>query len=158
MKSRSITPNLLVISQQSKAVTVLEQRMPATFLVVEDHALLRLTLRRWLEVKFPGCQVTEACNGDEALDFSQISPPQVAIVDIGLPGVTGLTILKRLRQSLPQTPIVALASFDSDTARSHALTDGANVYIEKRSVLTELQPTLTNFLLAQNGDSDLPRG
>ncbi|HMQ54023.1 MAG TPA: response regulator transcription factor [Anaerolineae bacterium] len=128
--------------------------MPAKFLVVEDHALLRLTLRRWLEVKFPGCQVTEACNSDEALTFSQISPPQIAIIDIGLPGAAGLTTLKQLRQSLPQTPIVALASFDSDTTRSHALTDGASVYIEKRSVLTELQPTLTKFLLAQNVDGD----
>lgn len=120
--------------------------MPITFLIIEDHLLLSLTLKRWLETNFPDCQVIEATHGKEAIALAQHSKPQVIIVDIGPLGPEGPQLVELLKAFLPSTPIVALANYDSETSRRRVMGSGASAYIEKNTITSKLQPTVARLL------------
>jgi two-component system, OmpR family, alkaline phosphatase synthesis response regulator PhoP len=69
--------------------------MTATVLVVEDEADIMLTLRLTLQVA--GYRVVGVGSGEEALSYFARTPPDVTILDIGLPGIDGLEVVRRLR-------------------------------------------------------------
>jgi DNA-binding response OmpR family regulator len=69
--------------------------MSKTVLVVEDEADIMLTVRLTLQVE--GYRVHGVSTGEEALSFFARTPPDVTILDIGLPGIDGLEVVRRLR-------------------------------------------------------------
>ena len=60
--------------------------MPTMILVVEDHDIVRQSLRLWLEAEFPQCRVMEATSGEQAIDVIQVEPPHLVVTNIRLPG------------------------------------------------------------------------
>lgn len=120
--------------------------MPTTILIIEDHLYLSLTLKRWLETKFPNCHVLEATHGKEAIALAQHTAPQVIIVDIGPLGSEGPQLVELLKAFLPAIPIVALANYDSETSRTRVIGSGASAYIEKNTITSKLQPTVARLL------------
>ncbi|MCB9079165.1 MAG: response regulator [Anaerolineaceae bacterium] len=122
--------------------------MPATILIIEDHLHLSVTLKRWLETKFPGCHVVEATHGKEAIALAQHTEPHVIIVDIGPLGADGPRLVELLKGFLPAIPIVALANYDSETSRTCVIGCGASAYIEKNTITAKLQPTVARLLSA----------
>jgi two-component system, OmpR family, response regulator PhoP len=113
-------------------------------LVVEDEAALRETLRTRLEAA--GFTVDEAADGNEALFAGTEYPLDVAIVDLGLPGLAGLEVIRRLRAAHKTYPILILTARDNWQDKVEGLQAGADDYVAKpfhfEEVLARVQALL----------------
>ncbi|MFQ5857360.1 MAG: response regulator transcription factor [Anaerolineae bacterium] len=125
--------------------------MAATILIVEDHDAVRRSLRDWLEVEFPQCRVIEAVSGEEAIALIQIESPRLVVMDISLPGMSGIEATRQIKAALPSTQVVMLTIHEDDAHRADATAAGASAYVSKRVMQTELIPTLA-ALLANDHD------
>lgn len=97
-------------------------------LIVDDEATIRDVLRRYLERE--GFEVIEAVNGPAALEAIETEPPDLAVLDLMLPGMDGLSLAARLRQQ-SQLPIVMLTAKGETADRIQGLETGADDYIVK---------------------------
>lgn len=100
--------------------------------LVEDHALTRAGLRAAL-VEAGFSIVGEAEDGPRGLEAVRRLGPDVAVVDLGLPGMDGVELTRQLRQSMPHTKIVIVTMHDLDTEVLAALAAGADAYCVKSS-------------------------
>lgn len=123
--------------------------MPATILIVEDHDAVRKSLRDWLEVEFPQCRVIEAASGEEAIALIRIESPRLVVMDISLPGMSGIEATRQIKAALPSAQIVMLTIHEGDAYRANATAAGASAYVPKRVIQTELVPTLAALLANQ---------
>jgi two-component system, NarL family, response regulator LiaR len=105
-------------------------RLMQRVVLVEDHALTRAGLRAALiEAGFN--IVGEAQDGPRGLETVRRLMPDVAVIDLGLPGMDGVELTRQLRESVPQTKIVILTMHDLDTEVLAALAAGADAYCVK---------------------------
>lgn len=101
-------------------------------LLVEDHPLTRAGLRAALtDAGFD--VIGEAADGLLGLDEAVALQPDIAVVDLGLPGLDGVELTRRLRQAVPDTRVVILTMHDLDTEVLAALAAGADAYCVKSS-------------------------
>ncbi|WP_312290443.1 response regulator transcription factor [Stutzerimonas nitrititolerans] len=100
-------------------------------LLVDDHAMVRQGCAALLRAVLPEVQLSEACDGEQALDECQRDIPSLVIMDIGLPGISGLETTRRLRQRLPQLRVLFFSMHDELTLVRQALDAGAAGYITK---------------------------
>lgn len=102
----------------------------ARIVIVEDHSLTRAGLRLALEEA--GFEVVgEADDGLRGWQAIDRLSPDVAVVDVGLPGIDGIELTRRVRGSRPQTRVVILTMHDLDTEVLAALAAGADAYCVK---------------------------
>jgi DNA-binding NarL/FixJ family response regulator len=120
--------------------------MSQPILIVEDHQGVRQSLREWLELSFPRCQLLEAASGEEAVAMVQTMSPSLVIMDIGLPGMTGIEAAQEIKAAAPATRVVMLTIYDDAAHRTDAIAAGVSAYVPKRKVQTELLPVLTRLL------------
>lgn len=120
--------------------------MNRNILIVEDHEVVRQSLREWLELSFPHYQLLEATSGEEAVSMAQTTNPRLIIMDIGLPGMSGIEAAQGIKAVLPDTHVVMLTIYDDEAHRADAAAAGASAYVPKRKVQTELLPVVTRLL------------
>lgn len=101
-------------------------------LIVDDHEVVRLGLRILLEDQPELHVVAEAGNCDEALREVERHRPHVAVLDINLPGRSGLEACRALRRRFPETRVVMLTSYADDAFVAEALRAGASGYVLKQ--------------------------
>ena len=106
-----------------------------TILLVEDAADLSTVIQRELEAN--GYQVQLAADGLSALAQHEAKQPDLVILDWMLPGLNGLEVLRRLRQTAP-TPVLMLTARDDATDRILGLESGADDYLTKPFAMPEL--------------------
>ncbi|MBV8155507.1 MAG: response regulator transcription factor [Candidatus Eremiobacteraeota bacterium] len=99
--------------------------------VVEDHALTRAGLRTTLEAAFE--VVAEAADGIAGFEAIERARPDVAVIDIGLPGIDGIALTQRIRAHLPDTHVVIVTMIDLQEEVLAALAAGADAYCLKSS-------------------------
>ena len=113
--------------------------------IVEDHALARAGLRTALNTDQQIEVVGEAANGLDGFRVIDEMKPDVAVIDIGLPGIDGIELTRRLRASVPQTHVVIVTAQDRDSEIISAIAAGADAYCVKTSqpsdVLTAVKAT-----------------
>jgi two-component system, NarL family, response regulator LiaR len=97
--------------------------------IVEDHALTRAGLRTALESTFD--VVAEAADGVTGWEAILRERPDVAVVDIGLPGLDGVALTRRVRAELPRTHVVIVTMIDLEDEVLAALAAGADAYCLK---------------------------
>jgi two-component system KDP operon response regulator KdpE len=107
----------------------------AHILVVDDEAQIRRFLRISLEAN--GYHVNETQSGQDAITKTAQLRPDLVILDIGLPDMDGLEVLKRLRE-WTKTPVIMLSVRDSDRDKVSALDAGADDYLTKPFSVEEL--------------------
>lgn len=105
-------------------------------LLVEDDAALRLPLARQLEAE--GYRVDQAADGAEGLFMAQEYPFDLAIIDLGLPKVSGLAIVQRLRADGSTLPLLILTARGSWQDKVSGLEAGADDYLTKPFEFPEL--------------------
>jgi two-component system KDP operon response regulator KdpE len=98
-------------------------------LIVDDEPAIRRFLRASLGAQ--GYLVTEAQNGEVALDQFRRNPPDVLVLDLGLPDVDGFEIIRRLREGGSAAPIIVLSSRTDEAGKVRALDLGADDYVTK---------------------------
>jgi two-component system, OmpR family, KDP operon response regulator KdpE len=96
--------------------------------LVEDDAPMRRFLRTYLTGA--GYRLQEAGTGEEALALASRSPPDVVILDLGLPDMDGQDVMRKLRSWL-ESPIIILSARDQDVQKIAALDQGADDYLTK---------------------------
>jgi two-component system KDP operon response regulator KdpE len=106
-----------------------------TVLVIDDEPPIRRLLRLTLEPQ--GYRVFEADNGQLGLQEAAARRPDVIVLDLGLPDMDGLTVLKRLRE-WSQTPVLVLSVRDREADKVAALDNGADDYLTKPFGTAEL--------------------
>lgn len=104
-------------------------------LVVDDDPAINRTLKTNLSAR--GYSVTSAETGEAALRESEDSPPDLVILDLGLPGISGLEVCRHLR-SRSSVPILVLSAREDERAKVHALDLGADDYVTKPFGMDEL--------------------
>jgi two-component system, OmpR family, response regulator MprA len=108
----------------------------ASVLVVDDDASLRRMLNRTLSAE--GFEVETAADGGGALVAVERSVPEVIVLDVGLPGLDGLAVCRRLRAKGVSAPIIMLTARDAVPDRVAGLESGADDYLVKPFATEEL--------------------
>jgi len=104
---------------------------PIRVLVVDDHPIVRQGITSLLS-NYPEFQIIgEAENGEEVLTFFRTTPPDVTLLDISLPQVSGLDLLRQIRQLEPNARVLMLTSYDDEEYIIEALRGGALGFILK---------------------------
>jgi two-component system invasion response regulator UvrY len=106
-------------------------------LLVDDHAIVRSGLRR-LFAALPGVQILEAATGREALAVVRAERPALVVLDLNLPGLGGLELLRRVLTEHPQARVVVLSMHAEALYATRALRAGAAGYLSKNASPEEL--------------------
>ncbi len=112
---------------------------PIRVLVADDHAIVRTGIRHVLESEPGFAVVAEAATGAEALELAASLRPDVAVLDISMPGESGLRVAAELRQRSPDTRVLILSMHDNTEYVLESLRAGAHGYLLKDSAATELR-------------------
>jgi two-component system response regulator MprA len=123
-------------------------------LVVDDDPGVRGALDRAL--RLDGYEVTTVADGHAALESLALKAPDAVVLDLGLPGMDGLDVCKRLRDAGDDTPVLMLTARDAVHDRVLGLDAGADDYVVKPFALAELEARLRALLRrrpAETGES-----
>jgi DNA-binding NarL/FixJ family response regulator len=102
-------------------------------MLVDDHEVVRVGLRSLLERRENFAIVGEAADGDEAVDMARQAKPDVIIMDIRLPTMSGIEACREIRDDLPDTRIIMLTSYADDEAVYGSIIAGASGYLLKQT-------------------------
>jgi two-component system response regulator NreC len=130
-------------------------------MLVDDHEVIRVGLKTFLQTQPDFEVVAEAGNGEDAIDRAMESHPDVILMDITMPGVDGMEATRRLRVLCPKCLVLALTVHDDKQYLMQMLAAGASGYITKQAAAEELveaihtiasgnvylQPALARWLL-----------
>lgn len=115
-----------------------EEDQPLRVLVVEDHTLVRQSVVKAISAE-PGMEVIgQSDSGEEALESGRGGGPDLALLDIQLPGIDGIETARRLRRENPEIRIIFLTMLDDDETIMRAVEVGADGYIAKTASTEEL--------------------
>lgn len=120
-------------------------------LIADDHAMVREGLHWALE--HAGYDVVgEAADGEEAVEMTESFRPDIVLMDLSLPVLSGVAATKRIRSLVPATKVVVLSMLSDETAVSSALAAGAVGYLVKDSTTAEIVGALGDVIDAAPGD------
>lgn len=101
-------------------------------LIADDHAVVRAGLRALLEKNGRFKVIAEASTGEEAVRLAQQHQPDVAVLDIRMPGMSGIDACSRIVKSVPNCHVIILTSYAEDELVMAAIQAGASGYVLKR--------------------------
>lgn len=106
-------------------------REAVRILIVDDHPIVRQGITSLLSNYEEFAVIGQADNGRDALSFVEEQAPDVVLLDIRMPGESGLEVLRRIQQVQPETKVLMLTSFDDDEYVMGALREGAQGFVLK---------------------------
>lgn len=107
-------------------------------LIADDHAIVRKGLHQLVKEEAPLIEVDEAANGEEVLVKLSLNPCDCLVLDISMPGRSGLDILREVRHMHPNVPVLILSMHPEDQYAIRVLKAGAAGYMSKESALDDL--------------------
>lgn len=107
-------------------------------LLADDHSVVRDGLRRLVDGAGDMEVVAEAADGREAIRKTRETSPDVAVVDISMPGLDGLEVIRHLLSENPKLPVLVLTMHEEEQYVVRAIEAGAMGYITKRSAAEQL--------------------
>lgn len=136
-----------------------------TILIADDHALIRNGLQQVIEQESI-YHIIEADNGKDALSIIRDKEPDIAILDIEMPGMTGFEVAKKVHKEGININIIFLTMFKDETLFNKAMDIGVKGYVLKENTVSEimnclktvmngkyyLSPAISDFLVRRNND------
>jgi pilus assembly protein CpaE len=119
--------------------------MRTTILIVDDHAQLRALIR---EIATEVCDLHvmgEATDGAEAMRLVQALRPAIVLLDLTMPGVSGLEVLQWIKVEYPETRVIIVTVHTEDAYRQAAEASGADAFLLKKTLATDLLPTIQHL-------------
>ena len=107
-------------------------------LLADDHSIVRAGLRRIVEESGEMEVIAEAADGKEAIQLVRKIAPDVAVIDISMPGLDGLEVISQLQVHSPQLPVIILTMHEEGQYVVRAIEAGAMGYITKQSAPEQL--------------------
>ncbi len=143
---------------------------PIRVILADDHAVVRKGIREFLETDDALTVIAEAASGDEALKLMRELRPDVAVLDIEMPGQSGIDVTRAARAARLPVGILLLTAFDDEPYVRAALQSGANGYVLKTAEAQDIigavravhegksaiDPTIMHKLLTQMGHLEKP--
>jgi DNA-binding NarL/FixJ family response regulator len=105
--------------------------MPIRILIADDHDIIRAGLRSVLETNLKYAVVAEAGSGEEALELARAYGPDLVIMDVSMPGMSGIEATTAIVRDLPRTRVLALSMHESRDYLARMLKAGASGYLLK---------------------------
>lgn len=123
--------------------------MPITILIADDHDIIREGIKSLIK-SHPQYQVcAEASNGEQALELAGQVKPDILLLDISMPKVSGLDIIKRVKRCSPKTKIIIISVHTMGAYVLKAMRRGVNGYLNKENVIEELMQALSRVSQGQ---------
>ncbi len=119
---------------------------PQRLLLVDDHAMVREGLARVLERAGFQWQIRGASNAFEALDLMRTEDFDAAVVDLSMPGMSGLDLIRRIHSEHPATRVLVLSMHAEEQYAIRALKAGAHGYVTKDRAAAELVGAVAKVL------------
>jgi DNA-binding NarL/FixJ family response regulator len=107
-------------------------------LLVDDHAIVREGLKRILEAASDRWHITESASGFQALECLRRQPFDLAVVDLSMPGMNGLELIRRIKTGFPSVAVLVLSMHAEEQYALRAFKTGANGYVTKDRAAAEL--------------------
>ncbi|MGE4544591.1 MAG: response regulator [Pedobacter sp.] len=126
---------------------------PVKVFLVDDHPLLRTGLRFTLDGMEDLNLIGEASDGFEGVEKILKNPPDIALIDIDLPGISGITVIEMVKKKLRNIKIIALSSYSEKTFVTGAMAAGADGYMLKAISIMALVDFLRDFARGENPSS-----
>jgi two-component system KDP operon response regulator KdpE len=120
-------------------------------LIIDDEAAIRRLLK--VSLKSQGYSIVEAASGKEGIEKAAMSHPDLIILDLGLPDIDGMKVLKAIRE-WSQVPVIVLTVRDSEIDKVSLLDSGANDYITKPFGVPELLARIRVALRSTQSSGD----
>jgi DNA-binding NarL/FixJ family response regulator len=122
---------------------------PIRILAVDDHPVFRQGIAGLIENETDMALVGEACNGREAIQQFRVHKPDVTLMDLQMPEMTGLDAIIAIRNEFPQARIVVLTTYSGDVQVLRALKAGAQAYLLKNLLHKELLETIRSVYVGK---------
>lgn len=120
-------------------------------MLVEDNSSFREVLKDILKSRFSSMSITEAADGEEALEKIDALPPDLIFMDIRLPGKNGLEVTGNIKTDHPEIVIIILTSHDLPEYREAATRYKADHSLSKSAITTDEIFKLVNAILLEKG-------
>lgn len=120
--------------------------MGFSLLIADDHALIRQGIRKLLDAERDLQIVAEATNAAEALDLLSRTKVDLVIMDINMPGQSGIEVLQEIRRRFPKVKVLMLSMHPEETVAVRAMKAGAAGYISKDAPPEELLKAIRKVL------------
>lgn len=115
---------------------------PIRILIAEDQQLIRRAFAKILELEADIRVVGQAADGAEAIELARRHRPDIVLMDLQMPRVSGVQATQRIIAELPDTQVVVLTTFDTDELVFEAIGAGAQAYLLKDATETEILETI----------------
>jgi DNA-binding NarL/FixJ family response regulator len=125
-------------------------------LIVDDHALVRRGMAYVVKEGFPDADVVEADGSASALDATHDVSFDLALVDVRMPDLDGLELLRALKAESPEMPVIMISTYDNAPYVKRALADGAAGYLLKDATPEDLAQAI-NVAMSGSGNVLSPR-
>lgn len=113
--------------------------------LADDHPLIRTGLKHSLDQKEGFVLVGEASDGYSAVEKISADPPDIALIDMDMPGLSGVGVIRVLRKSQPQMKLLILSTFNNEAFVIDAMAAGADGYLLKNVPLEELEKIIRSI-------------
>jgi two-component system, NarL family, response regulator DegU len=125
-------------------------------LIVDDHALVRRGMAYVVKDGFPDADVVEAEGANAALDVMRSKAADLALVDVRMPDLDGLELLRAMKLEWPDVPVIMLSTYENAPYVKRALADGAAGYLLKDATPEDLGQAI-NVAISGGGNVLSPR-
>jgi len=147
MNARSCSSRFNMGTAKSKPMkTSTPERHSLQFLIVDDHSIVRNGLRQILAATFPGALAIEAGSAKEALESVTKNEIDVVLLDISMPGQSGLEVLKQIKDLQPEAKVLILTMHPEDQYAVRVLKAGASGYLTKDTASDEVANAIKRIL------------
>jgi DNA-binding NarL/FixJ family response regulator len=109
---------------------------------VDDHPIMRKGLAMLINSQPGMMMVAQACNGREAIELFREHKPDVTLMDLSLPDMSGIDAMIAIRTEFPAARVIILTTFESDSESRRALAEGACAYMLKGMPPNDLAETI----------------
>ncbi|HEV2688596.1 MAG TPA: response regulator transcription factor [Bryobacteraceae bacterium] len=127
--------------------------MSIRILIAEDHLIARVGVKTILNMQPDMSVVAEAANGAQAVELHRKYRPEITLMDMRMPGMSGLEAVIAIRRELPEARIIALSTYGGDEDIRRALQAGVRAYLTKDVLHDEL---IRAIHAVQSGETYLP--
>ena len=115
-------------------------------LIIDDHAMIRTGLKQLCADLVPGASLLEADNGPSALSLQKNESPRLTILDLNMPGLSGLELLRRLMETDANARVLVFSMHGEPVYAARVLEIGARGYLSKNASPEELRTAISRIL------------
>lgn len=119
-------------------------------ILADDHAVVRKGVRQILAGAIPAATFGEAATGLELLDLTRAQAWDILVLDLAMPGISGLDLLRLVKQEAPKLPVLILSMSPEDQFAVRAIRAGASGYLNKEAAPEDLVRAITQVIQGGN--------